>query len=93
MPGEQAVLEHFGKPVGHALTPGAHFKLPWPVDKIYRYRTDQIQSFDVGYTPDAQSESERRFCGPCAYQGGEFSRRQPRSRRRLQMTTPARTTR
>jgi regulator of protease activity HflC (stomatin/prohibitin superfamily) len=54
--GEQAVLEHFGRPVA-TLTPGAHFKLPWPADKIYRFRTEQIQSFAVGYTPDAQSEA------------------------------------
>lgn len=54
--GEQAVLEHFGKPAG-VLSPGAHFKLPWPMDKIYRFRTEQIQSFAVGYTPDAQSEA------------------------------------
>jgi membrane protease subunit HflK len=53
--GEQAVLEHFGKPVA-TLTAGAHFKLPWPIDKIYRYRTEQIQTFMVGYTPDDQSE-------------------------------------
>ena len=54
--GEQAVLEHFGKPMA-TLGPGAHFKLPWPADKIYRFRTEQIQSFAVGYTPDAQSEA------------------------------------
>ncbi len=56
--GEQAVLERFGKPVaGGVLSPGAHLKLPWPVEKVYRFRTEQIQTFDVGYTPDAQSES------------------------------------
>ena len=55
--GEQAVLERFGKPVaGGVLSPGAHLKLPWPVERIYRFRTEQIQTFDVGYTPDAQSE-------------------------------------
>jgi regulator of protease activity HflC (stomatin/prohibitin superfamily) len=53
--GEQAVLEHFGKPVA-TLDAGAHFKLPWPVEKIYRYRTEQIQTFVVGYVPDGQSE-------------------------------------
>jgi membrane protease subunit HflK len=53
--GEQAVLEHFGKPVA-TLGAGAHFKLPWPVEKIYRYRTEQIQTFVVGYVPDEQSE-------------------------------------
>ena len=55
-PGEQAVLERFGRLVPGALNPGAHLKWPWPVDKIYRYRTDQIQTFDVGFTPDAESQ-------------------------------------
>ena len=50
--GEEAVLEHFGKPEA-ALTAGAHLKLPWPIDRVYRYRTEQIQSMYVGYTPDA----------------------------------------
>jgi regulator of protease activity HflC (stomatin/prohibitin superfamily) len=55
--GEQAVLERFGRPVaGGPLLPGAHFKLPWPVEKAFRYRTEQIQTFDVGYTPDPQSD-------------------------------------
>jgi regulator of protease activity HflC (stomatin/prohibitin superfamily) len=53
--GEQAVLEHFGRPVA-TLDAGAHFKLPWPAEKVYRYRTEQIQTFVVGYVPDAQSE-------------------------------------
>jgi regulator of protease activity HflC (stomatin/prohibitin superfamily) len=53
--GEQAVLEHFGRNVG-VYGPGAHLKWPWPADQVYRLRTEQIQSFAVGYTPDAQSE-------------------------------------
>jgi regulator of protease activity HflC (stomatin/prohibitin superfamily) len=52
------VLERFGRPVG-VLEPGAHLKLPWPADRIYLYRTDQIQTFDVGFTPDAQSEQAK----------------------------------
>ncbi|MBU6410426.1 MAG: hypothetical protein KGR98_08555, partial [Verrucomicrobia bacterium] len=43
-PGEQAIDEYFGKPVA-VLSPGVHLKFPWPVDKVYRYRTDRIQSF------------------------------------------------
>ncbi len=54
--GEQAVLEHNGKPAG-VLMPGAHFKRPWPMDKVYRFRTEQIQSFAVGYTPDERSDA------------------------------------
>src|SRR5579862_4003405 len=60
-PGEQALLEHFGKPVeGRAvLGPGPHFKWPWPIDRIYRYHTEQIQSFEVGSSPDQEKEDER----------------------------------
>ena len=49
--GEQGVLEHFGNPVA-VLDAGAHLKWPWPVDHVYRYRTDQIQSMYVGFQPD-----------------------------------------
>ncbi len=56
--GERVVLEHFGRPVAE-LGPGAHFKWPSPVDRTYRYRTQQIQTFYVGFAPNAESESVR----------------------------------
>jgi len=59
--GEQGLLERFGKPVANRtiLEPGAHLKFPWPIDRVYRYRTEQIQSFIVGSTPDPNKEKER----------------------------------
>jgi regulator of protease activity HflC (stomatin/prohibitin superfamily) len=59
--GEQALLERFGRPVeGRSLLgPGAHLKLPWPIDKVYRYPTDQIQSFNVGFVPDPARENDK----------------------------------
>lgn len=51
-PGEEALLEHFGKPTGGILAPGGHLKWPWPIEKVYRYRTEQVQSFIVGSQPD-----------------------------------------
>jgi membrane protease subunit HflK len=59
-PGEQALLERFGKPVADrtVLGPGAHFKCPWPIDHVYRYRTEQIQTFDVGFIPELGKENE-----------------------------------
>jgi len=53
--GEEGLLEHFGKPVEGrtVLGPGAHLKWPWPIDKVYRFRTEQIQSFEIGTAPDA----------------------------------------
>ena len=57
-PGEQGVLEQFGRldsacPI---LNPGGHLIWPWPIDKVYRYRTDQVRRFDVGFQPTAESE-------------------------------------
>jgi regulator of protease activity HflC (stomatin/prohibitin superfamily) len=59
-PGEQGLLEQFGRPVAGRtlLNPGAHLKWPWPVDRVYRYRTEQIQSFDVGFAPDPKLENQ-----------------------------------
>lgn len=59
--GEQGLLERFGRPVagGTLLDAGAHFKLPWPIDRVYRFRTEQIQSFEIGTSPDAVREEGR----------------------------------
>jgi regulator of protease activity HflC (stomatin/prohibitin superfamily) len=59
-PGEQALLERFGRPVEGRLHlgPGGHLKWPWPIDRAYRYRTEQIQSFNIGFTPDPKTENQ-----------------------------------
>jgi len=52
--GQQAILVRFGRPVpGRTiLEPGAHLKFPWPMDQIYRFQTEQIQSFNIGFAND-----------------------------------------
>src|SRR5437867_4892355 len=56
--GEEALLEHLGRPAERrpVLGPGAHLKWPWPIDKVYRFRTEQIQSFEIG-TSDVERET------------------------------------
>jgi len=55
--GEQALLERFGRPLGEGVVgPGLHLKLPWPIDRAYRYRTEQVQSFVVGIAPEEEKE-------------------------------------
>ncbi len=48
--GEQALIERWGRPLSgnNVLGPGAHLKLPWPADKVYRYRTEEIQTLRIG---------------------------------------------
>ena len=58
--GEQGVLERFGKPVQSALlAPGGHLKWPWPIDKVYRYRSDQIQTLHVGAPEDEDDHGSK----------------------------------
>jgi modulator of FtsH protease HflK len=57
-PGEQALLERWGKPVQGrpVIEPGLHVKWFWPVDRVYRFQTEQIQSFTVGSIPEGREE-------------------------------------
>ncbi|HXR47943.1 MAG TPA: protease modulator HflK [Candidatus Limnocylindrales bacterium] len=71
-PGEQGVLEHFGQvnrvnPTRSILNPGGHLLWPWPIDKVHRYRTGQIQTFEVGYVPDAQSQAAKTLLWSVAH--------------------------
>ena len=53
-PGQAVLLERWGRPAGDRalLGPGLHLKWPWPVERVYRYRTDEIQSLMVGIEPE-----------------------------------------
>ncbi len=73
--GEQALLERFGKPVAARaiLNPGWHVKLPWPIDKIHRYRTEKIQSFSVGLEHDENAEKENTVLWTVSHAKEEFN--------------------
>ncbi len=53
-PGDEALLECFGKPMGETglIGPGLHVKPPWPIGQTTVYHTDRIQTFLVGAEPD-----------------------------------------
>jgi membrane protease subunit HflK len=53
-PGEEGLLERFGHRADSAgvLKPGAHFKLPWPIDSVQRFNTKEVHSLHVGFVPD-----------------------------------------
>jgi modulator of FtsH protease HflK len=57
-PGEQALLERLGKPVNgrEVLGSGLHLKWPWPVDCIYRYPAEQLQSFTIGIVANEKED-------------------------------------
>ncbi len=60
-PGEEAIIEHFGKPIneGAPVGSGLSFKWPWPVDIVYKYPTKRIQQINIGFV-EHHDEGEHR---------------------------------
>jgi len=56
--GNKAVLERFGNPLNieTPLEPGLHLKLPWPVDAVRVFPTEQLQSISIGFEHSASAE-------------------------------------
>ncbi|HEY9173975.1 MAG TPA: protease modulator HflC [Verrucomicrobiae bacterium] len=52
---EVAVVTRFGKPVRDAA-PGPHLRLPWPVEKVYRF-DQRIQTFEDKFTEDLTADN------------------------------------
>jgi regulator of protease activity HflC (stomatin/prohibitin superfamily) len=40
------------------LVPGAHLKWFWPIDIVYRFSAERIQSFNIGFTEDPAKERD-----------------------------------
>jgi len=74
-PSEQAVIERFGRTIAgrEVLEPGLHFKWPWPIDVVHRYNSAAIQSFHIGFVPDATKEKEKTVMWTVAHQKEEFN--------------------
>ena len=73
--GEQALLERFGKPVASRaiLEPGWHFKMPWPIDKVHRYQTERIQTFEVGLEHDENAPESDTVLWTVSHAKEEFN--------------------
>ncbi len=73
--GEEALLERNGRPVAgrEVLGPGIHFKLPWPIDEIYRERTLEVRSFVIGMVPDPDREAERTILWTVSHAKEEYN--------------------
>jgi len=47
---EEAIVERFGKTMheGKAVGPGLHWKMPWPVDQVFKFKTKRIRTMNIG---------------------------------------------
>ncbi|MCK5001082.1 MAG: hypothetical protein KAS23_16175, partial [Anaerohalosphaera sp.] len=68
-PGEQAVIEHFGKYV-ETVDPGLTIKLPYPFDMAYKYPTSRISQVDIGFV---ESEHEEDMSKPLLWGEKHYS--------------------
>ncbi len=56
-PGEEAVVKRFGKPARNLITPGLHFKAPFPFDTVEKCRAALIRSTPLGFLPVSVTDS------------------------------------
>jgi len=62
-PGEQAIIEHFGRPADDAndvrlVGPGLRLKWPWPIDVVYKYPTERISQISIGFIPETDPNGQ-----------------------------------
>jgi len=54
-PDERAVIRRFGRIVEPQADPGLHFAWPWPVGRVDKPRTRQVQRVTVGMDPETRA--------------------------------------
>jgi membrane protease subunit HflK len=47
-PDQQAVETRFGTVVAPRVLPGIHYALPWPIDRVYKLKVQQLQRLVIG---------------------------------------------
>ncbi len=55
---EQGVVSRFGKVLREAVSPGMHYHVPWPVEKVDRPRIKDVRRVHVGYMAKTEKAEE-----------------------------------
>lgn len=58
-PNETGIITRFGE-FYTKVSPGIHYALPWPIDRVYTPRTEEVQRIEVGFRGLGERYSERR---------------------------------
>jgi len=58
-PEEVGIVQRFGRKLLPYDSPGIHYKLPWPIDRLTRIQARRVRAVEIGYrsnaaTPDAE---------------------------------------
>jgi len=57
-PGHQAVIEHYGLPLGDTTKAGIHITWPWPIDRATIIPVERIQRMVLGHGDEDGSDAE-----------------------------------
>jgi Cu+-exporting ATPase len=63
-PDEVGVIERFGRKITPFGSPGLHYKLPWPVERLTRFRARRVRVVEIGF----RSASASPDTEPAAYE-------------------------
>lgn len=63
-PDEVGVIERFGRKVMPFSTPGLHYKLPWPVERLTRIQAHRVRVVEIGFRSNAGAPDTE----PAAYE-------------------------
>ena len=55
---EQGVVRRFGRMVRGAVSPGIHYRLPWPMEKVDKPKIRKISRVSIGYLEKKSKEKE-----------------------------------
>ena len=64
-PDQIGIVERFGRVLETEFEPGLHYLYPWPVDRLYRLRPQEVRTIELGFRV---TESEENEIGPAAYE-------------------------
>ena len=55
---EQGVVRRFGRVVREAISPGIHYRLPWPIERVDKPKTRKIRRVSIGYLEEKGKKGE-----------------------------------
>ena len=77
-PEQQALVVRWGKVLSPVVWPGTHYHLPYPVDKVYRFKPNEVKNLAIVGTAqfvergEAADKDKRQMYGDVQDTGAEF---------------------
>lgn len=61
-PEEQGIVERFGR-LQRLVEPGLHWKWPWPIERVYTYAVNHLQTLNLGFEEEKHEEEGHKETG------------------------------